>query len=285
MDKLRSILAVVETPDRDAAVVEKAVVLARAFGAKVEIMLADSTQACAFSTLCKQKGFAEVTLFSMFRGAESMHDIIVRRVMDARPDIVIKAPAGSHPLRRCTAEDNDWHLANECPVPLLLVRDRPWSKPMRFAAAVDVSDSETEAVTRAILQVGGFLTLGTRGHLDVLYSERERADDAKRMALAARVAQLVREFHVGSERLQIFDGAPELTLRPLISAREYDVVLLGAVTHRPGLVASLFSLTSRLSEATNGDVLLVQPSQRSPSRAITGASLRQQRPHEQEEFV
>ena len=33
------------------------------------------------------------------------------------PDLVIKAPAGTHPLRRWALNANDWQLAHECPVP------------------------------------------------------------------------------------------------------------------------------------------------------------------------
>jgi hypothetical protein len=156
---------------------------------------------------------------------------------------------------------------------------------MRLAAAVDVSDREAESVTRATLQVAGFLTLGTQGHLDVLYSERERSDDVKRMALAVKVAQLVREFHVGSEHLQILDGAPELTLRPLIAGREYDVVLLGAFSHRAGMAANWSSLTSELAEATPGDVLLVHAVDRA-RRAVAPAGLpREQGAYEKQQFV
>ena len=118
-------------------------------------------------------------------------------------------------------------------MPLMLVDRKPWADPMRFAAAVDVSDAEAARKLRArILHAAGFLALGCRGFLDVLYTEREQHDDALRMERAVRLAQLVREFHVGSERLQMFDGAPEKRLPPLIAARQYDVLVLGAVTHR-----------------------------------------------------
>jgi hypothetical protein len=285
MDKLRSLLAVVDRVEHDVAVLDKAVFLARHFGATVELMLGDSTQACAFANLCAAKKYDEVTLFSMFRGTEPMQDIILRRVLTARPDLVVKASAGSHPLRRWTRDDNDWPLAHECPVPLLLVRERPWTEPLHFAAAVDVADREAESATRAILQAGSFLTLATRGHLDVLYSERERADEARRIALAGKVAKLLREVHVGPERLQTFEGTPEVTLSPLLAARGYDVVLLSAVPHRDGIAASWSSLTSQLADVTPGDVLLVPCGALATPTGIESHLLRQQRPYEKQQFV
>ena len=57
-----------------------------------------------------------------------------------------------------------------------------------------------------ILHTAGFLALGCHGNLDILYSEREQHDETVRMERAVKLAQLVREFHVGCERLQMFDG-------------------------------------------------------------------------------
>ncbi len=116
-------------------------------------------------------------------------------------------------------------------MPVLLAGPKPWERPLRVAAAVDVSDHETAVVARSILQAAGFLALGLHGNLDILYSEREERDETLRMERAVKIAQLVREFHVGCERLQMFDGAPEKRLPPLLAARQYDLLVLGAVSH------------------------------------------------------
>ena len=155
-----------------------------------------------------------------------------------RPDLLIKAPAGAHPLRRWTLTPNDWQLSQQCPVPLMLATAKPWANPVRFAASVDVSDVDSVDIARSVLHTAGFLALGCHGNLDVLYTEREPDDDFIRMERAVRLAQLVREFHVGCERLQMFDGAPDKRLPPLIAARHYDVLRarLGFAPARPGRV-------------------------------------------------
>jgi nucleotide-binding universal stress UspA family protein len=286
MEKLSLILAVAERPDDGAIVLDKAVAVARCFGARVELMIAEVAHAQALSRHCSVQGYDEVTLSSVHRDAAPLHEIILRRVFEKRPDLVIKAPAGQHPLHRVAFNDNDWELAQECPVPVLLVRSVPWAKPLRFAAAVDVSDRQTEDVTRAILHTAGYLAMGFHGNLDILYSEREKHDETVRIERAVKLAQLVREFHVGCERIQVFTGEPEAVLPPLAATRKYDVVVLGAQSRREGLRSIFGGVASRIVEATEGDVVLVKAPPPEAARA-QGATVsdQQQRSHEVEQFV
>jgi nucleotide-binding universal stress UspA family protein len=169
---------------------------------------------------------------------------------------------------------------------VLLVRDKAWANPPRFAAALDAADEHNAHIARAILHAAGFLALGCEANLDILYSEREQEDENLRMARAVRLAQLVREFHVGCERIQVLQGAPEKVLPPLAAARHYDVLVLGAQSRQPGLNNVFGSLTSRLVEATRGDVLLVTELARAAELAgREAASIREQRLHQAEQLL
>ena len=285
MDKVTSICAILERPESAAAVLSKAVALAGHFGANVDILVFEPLPTAHVVPQCAALGYPNVTVRAMPRMTDGSHEDILDYLQDQPADLVVKARSGAHPLRRYSLTANDWKLAQECPVPLMLVNSKPWSASMRLAATVDVSDAETTEIARAILQAAGFVTLGCRGFLDVLYVECEQQDDALRMERAVRLAQLVREFHVGSERLQMFDGTPEKRLLPLISARQYDVLLLGAVPHRSGLAESWHSLSSRLVEATTGDVILVK--ERSALQELRAGrhSAAEQFVHHGEQFV
>lgn len=278
MEKLTRILAVVDKVEDGAVLLEKAVALARRFGARIELLLHESLQVRAFATLCTTLHYDEVTLTSVHRGAEPLHDLILRRVRETLPDLIMKAPAGAHPHARWRLDENDFSLANESPVPVLLVRASAWSIPPRFAAAVDVSDADSAETARSVMRAAGFMALGSRGQLDILYSERERVDERVRMERAVKLAQLVREFHVGCERIQVFDGSPDEMLPPLAAARQYDVLVLGAHSHQPAFKTVFGTMTSRMVEATAGDVLLVN----APVREFYSQrsdSFREQRAH------
>lgn len=258
VEKLTSILAVVEGLESGIVLLEKAVRLARRFGAHVELLIADDAQLHALAPRCAALDYDNLTLFSSHDGQASPYELIRRRLVARGPDLLIKTRAGAHALQRGPLGEEDLRLAQECPIPLMLVGPKPWGDPVRFAAAVDVVDAEAVGFARSILHTAGFLALGCRGHLDVLYSEREQRDETLRMQRAVTLGQLVREFHVGSERLQLFNGAAEERLAPLITAREYDVLVLGATSHRFGIVNSLV-------DANTGDVVLVKANHREPT--------------------
>jgi universal stress protein E len=258
MEKLRKILAVVDKVDDGAVLLEKAVALARRFGARIDLLLHESLHVRSFATLCSTLRYDEVTLASVHRGAESLHDLILRRVHETRADLIMKAPSSAHPLKRWTLDENDYDLANESPIPVLLVRHKAWSSPIRFAAAVDVSDADSVETARSVLHAAGFMALGCRGQIDILYSEPERVDEQVRMERSVKLTQLVREFHVGCERIQVFDGLPNETLPPLAAARHYDVLVLGVRSKQPSFKALFGTTTSHMVEATDGDVVLIK---------------------------
>lgn len=285
MEKLTSILAIVDRAEAGAVILDKAVTLARRFGVRVELLLGDPIHTRAFASLCSKLDYSEVTLTNVDLAVQPLHEIILKRMRETRPDLVIKAPAGAHPLHRWAFDANDWQLANECPVPVLLVKNKSWSDPPRFAAAVDVAGGDNAHVARGILQAAGFLALGCHANLDILYSEREQNDETVRMERAVKLAQLVREFHVGCERIQVFSGAPEKVLPPLARARQYDVLVLGAQPRQPGLNTIFGGMTSRMVEATSGDVVLVQAKTTAVLTDHRSSSSREQRFHQPEQLV
>ena len=281
MDKLTSILAVIDPADESRHVVAKAMVLARHFRARVELFLCDSERAYTLRHTYDAAGLLEanrasvagglqylesirrsiaedVTVTTHVAASSPLYEAIVQRVLEARPDLVIKSAAGHHPLQRFTLDANDWQLARTCPVPLMLTRGRPWSAAGRFAAAVDVSDAGNGSLARSILQTAGFLTLGCGGQLDVVYSESNVADRDGAVRRREALERLVNEFRVGRESQHILQGAAEDTLPEFAARCGFDLVILGALTRRRGLSALVGTLTGRLVDSLDCDFVLVK---------------------------
>lgn len=266
MEKLTSILLITEGMESGTRILEKTVVLARHFGARVELLLGDPRDAKDFAALCTARGYDEVMLCSVFRCVEPLNDVVLRRAFERSPDLVVKARSRGHGKDSSEFDREDQQLAAMCPVPLILMHEHPWRSPVRIAAAVDISLDDS-ALPRSLVHTAGFLSLGVEGGLDVLYSEREQQDETLRMARVVKLARLVREFRVDGESVRHINGTPEETLPRIAAAGDYDILILGALTHREGLSVLHTPLTRRLVEAFDGDVVLVKAdSQVSASR-------------------
>jgi universal stress protein E len=282
VDKLTSILAVLDPADESRHVIAKAMVLARHFHARLELFLCDSEHAYSLRHAYDAAGVAQARQQCLTDGqryldavrrsiaedvpisthvaCESpLYEAIVRRVLEAKPDLVIKSAAGHHPLQRFTLDANDWQLARTCPVPLMLTRGRIWSAEPRFAAAVDVGDGEGAGLARSIMQTAGMLTSGCRAQLDVVFSDADEKDASRHTERVEDLNRLVREFSVGSERVHVLSGEAEETLPEFAARGDYDLIVLGALTRKKGLSALVGTLTSKLVDALGCDFLLVKP--------------------------
>jgi universal stress protein E len=281
VDKLTSILVVVDPADESRHVLNKAMILARHFHARLELFLCDSENAYALSHSYDARGVSaarEACLATGYRYLEAvrrtlaedveitthvacespLYEAIVRRALETRPDLVIKGAAGARPLRRFSLDANDWQLARACPVALMLTRGRPWNARPRFAAAVDVSDSSGGALARTILQAAGFMAGACRAGLDVVYSS-PASDPETRKTQTDSLAHLVSEFRVGSEHMTVLSGMAEDTLPEFAARNEFDVLVMGALTRRRGLAALVGTLTEKLVDALDCDFVLVKP--------------------------
>jgi len=245
MEKLSSILAVVPEGGAKGVLVDKVCRLVQQSGARVELFLTAPSDYFAIAGRCAGMACGAQVGFTMYDSVTPMSEAILSRAAEVRADLIVAA-RGQFPLEHC-------------PVPLLLLGKAIWSQEPRFAAAIDVAERDSEMLARGILHIAGFLCQKLVAHLDILYSEREQDDEPVKMERAVKLARLVREYRVGCERLQVFNGLPEETLPPLIAARHYDVVVGGSVARHQTLLSTLHSISKKLMSSTEGDVLIVTP--------------------------
>jgi universal stress protein E len=278
MDRLTSILVVLDGTAADRDLLSKAVTLARRSDASLELFLCDSERAYALrhafdptgneearqncQRLARQylehlknsAAIAGVPISMDAACVSPLYEAIVHKLQNSRPGLVMKNAAGAHPLGRFAWEANDWELMRACPVTLLLSRGKFWHEYPTFAAAVDVSEQETAGLARAILETSLCLTRSS-AQLDVLYCERAESD-----ARWAALHGLAREAYIDSDRVHVLYGNPEEALPAFAADRDYDVLVMGALTHRKGLTSLVGTLTGRLVEFLDCDFVLVKPS-------------------------
>ncbi len=127
---------------------------------------------------------------------------------------------------------------------------RPWT----------FSRQEGQELTRTILRTAALLRSGCDGSLDVIYGDdgaeaSAAAHESRETALRTRLE----EAEVRAEQLHVLVGEPAKALPEFAAGRGYDLLVLGALTHRKALTALVGTLTGRLMETLDCDFLLVKP--------------------------
>jgi universal stress protein E len=282
-----SILVIVDRGECVAEYLARTVGLARRCGARIELFLCEAAQAYVFAHQFDQEGVeraraeclagtygylrdlrarldAEGIEMSLTAACESpLYEGIVHRVLRSKPDLVIKRATTGDSKSARALDPNDWQLMRTCPSTVMLTRGRPWHVPARFAAAIDVSKDETAGLPENVLDTARVLACEWGAALDVLYAEAWTATP-----LRTHLEELRRLCQAGGvpfDRTHVLYGDPDTTLPAFAARQDYDLLVLGALAHRPATSALLGGLTSKLVESLDCDFVLVKPpSYRSP---------------------
>jgi len=291
MKKVGSILVAIERDGNSRQVVTKAVALARRLDARLELFLGNGEYAYVQRHQYDTGALASVreacvadsrTYLQQLWGSLAIHDVdvamdaacespgyegIVHKVQHSSPDLVIRGMSEWGRDSGRALPPGDWELVRTCPAPLLLTRGKPWKKPPAFAAAIDIAAEESPPLTRSILRCAERLALDCGGTLDVLYAHSLAAGPETIASDREVLIERAREAGVKVRESFVVGGEGAAVIPRLVARHAYDLVALGALTHRKALTALVGTLTGRLIETLDSDILLVKPpSYRSPVR-------------------
>ncbi len=283
MSRPSSILAVAQRSKSDTVLLAKAAALARAFGFGLELFLCESEQAyvlkhsyvpssrgsglndCvvrARDYLITQRKLVDPAVGNVSIEVECvspLYEAVVAKVRRSRPDLVMKAAGMLDERGHSAFDENDWQLMRTCPATIALVQTRHWRKRLRIAAAVDVSDAESDGLSLSIVRTARRLALATGGELDLIYAEQQPPENATSRAATERLRLLARRADLDDEHAHILVGSPEREIPSFAAGRDYDVLALGALTQRKVPVQLVGDLTAALIEVLNCDFLLIKP--------------------------
>lgn len=282
MQQIDNILVAVDR-DGSRVALAKAIAVARLFGARLDLFLCDAESAYEqkhqydprSATLARDSSLfgAREYLESLWRSFSAddvavtmdvacetpLYEGIMHKLERSAPQLVVRGASGREGK---VFGASDWDLAQSCPVPLLLTKGRLWNPRPVIAAAVDVSSEESPALTHSILGLAKQFAEVGHGTLEVLHAGQFYEPET--LALhRTKLEQRAREAGVAPSALHLIDGEPAVALTEFAAACHYDLMVLGALTHRKALTALLGTLTGHLIDTIDSDVLLVKPAARS----------------------
>jgi universal stress protein E len=282
-------MAAVDRDDRPQDVAAKAVALARLSGAQVELFHCDAERAYSrqhqydprAAVHARETCLAESRDFldslwtsldvkdvkaSMSVACESpLYAGIVHAVERHHPDLVVRGSRNPRGAGRAGGEHggleaNDWELVRACPSPLLLTHGRVWKLHPVIAAAIDLSAAESAELTDSILRTAAAVARSAGGDLEIVHASlfdctKPHEEESRRTTLSERA----RSAGVEAAAIHVICGEPAVALPEFALRRDFDLIVLGALTHRKALTALVGTLTGKLIETLDCDCLLVKP--------------------------
>ncbi|MFA5939806.1 MAG: universal stress protein [Sinimarinibacterium sp.] len=208
------------------------------------------------------------------RWAPALHDALLDRVLEHRPDLAIKDadPDSAHAHAWMTAAD--WKALRFCPAPLMLVRPQSAPLPRRILVAVDTAGDPAQktALNDALMAMAAQLGLfcdaevhvahafpfsapvpeRMRGVLSVAYEDMRRRDSEQFHAFAAG-------HRIAAERRHLLTGEPAVTIADFARRGDFDLLIVGAVYRSAFDRFFLGSTAETLIVQASCDVLIVKP--------------------------
>lgn len=161
MEALRNILVLMEPGSESQPAFDAALLLARRFGARLELLMSDyqdlhaayfsppratvqefrdavmSAHRAVLEKYVARAASAGVPAISEALWGTPFHEMALARVAATRPDLVVKHSVHHSRIERTLFTGSDWHLIRECPVPLLLVKAPGRLENSRLLVCVD----------------------------------------------------------------------------------------------------------------------------------------------------
>jgi universal stress protein E len=159
VNRICNILVVVNPLEKEQPAIAKAAMLAKSFGASVELLICDTKSlreahtegqlpaiSNAFLTdnldslldqLAKPLRDAGIDVSTEVISGDPLHEMISSWLRNSPADLVVKDTHHHSFATRVFTTNTDWHLIRACPVPLLLTKQKAWAESPVLVAAVD----------------------------------------------------------------------------------------------------------------------------------------------------
>jgi universal stress protein E len=205
--------------------------------------------------------------------APKLHEAIVAKTLESKPDLVIKDVQQQSGLKRILFLPRDWKLVRFCPAPLMLVFPGSDHLPRQIVAAVDAWEEIPDpaplntAVIDTSLRMGLYCDAEVHVATAFPYSPTTgRSYPPLAAAIADAERSHTQAFHELAERLQVpknrrhlMTGEPATMLADLVTRNRTELLVMG--THFRSGWDRLFlgSTAETILNHVQCDVLLLKP--------------------------
>jgi universal stress protein E len=194
VNRICNILVVVNPLVMEQPAIEKAKILAKSFGASVELLICDTKLSREIQTegqlpsignsfltdnldslldlLAKPIRDAGIDVSTEVISGDPLHEMILSWLQTSPADLIVKDTHHHSFAARTFATNTDWHLIRSCPVPLLLTKPKAWAASPVLLAAVDPGhrNDPSALLDLRILDVAVGIGKALHGRIHAMYA-------------------------------------------------------------------------------------------------------------------
>lgn len=213
------------------------------------------------------------------RWGRPLHKLVLEKVAELAPDLVLKSTVHDSLLRRLLLSNSCWQLIRHCPAPLWLVHHAEWQG-HSLCAALDPlhSADKPAALDHQLIRTASELSrqLGMQAHYLHSYSPLPRTlvFDAELLAnydgyvtnCAAQhrdaFSQLIGQYPIATPDTHLIEGFAEEVLPRFVREQHVDLLLMGAIARGHLDTALVGHTAERILENVDCDLLVLKPGQK-----------------------
>lgn len=194
------------------------------------------------------------------------YEVVIREAMTRNVDLIVQHTRQHSAVSRMLLTHNDWQLVRCSPVPLLLVKEKPWKENPMLLAAVDPKHARNKpaGLDHRILRISVDLAAMMQGQVSVAHSYSQLPLSGKLLEQAHKdhsraFSELLADFDIPESNQHLSDEAPEFALTQLQASLGADLVVMGAISRSILTDVFIGNTTEKVLDFLTCDVLIVKP--------------------------
>jgi universal stress protein E len=194
------------------------------------------------------------------------YEQVIAKASAIAADLIVKHCRAYGKLDINHLSNDSWQLVRHCSVPLLLVKNKPWSAKVKLLAAIDPmhNHDKPQALDHKIMAAAQILSEALAGELHVVHAY---AEAARPFAPAGRIKsehnEALTEFLAGysipETLLHFVDATPIMALEKEADEIDPDIIAMGAMSRSRLSEMLIGSTAEQVLDFINTDILILKP--------------------------
>lgn len=193
------------------------------------------------------------------------YEILIREAVSWGADLIVHHTRRHSAISRMFLTNDDWQLVRCSPVPLLLVKEKPWKQRPVILSAVDPMHArhKPQGLDHKILHIASDITGFVEGDLFVMHSYSQIPMSGTYLKQAREkhenaFNELADDFDIPENQRYLMSEATEFGLCELEKDIQADLIVMGAISR--SLLSDVFigNTTEKVLDYLESDVLIVK---------------------------